>query len=102
MNKNHPQSNFTTVCAKHILVDTEYEANSILQDIRNNNISFEEAARKFSKCPSGEKGGDLGVFRRGVMVKEFEDVAFSTDVGEISAPVQTQFGWHLIKVSDKK
>jgi peptidyl-prolyl cis-trans isomerase C len=53
-------------------------------------------------CPSGQNGGDLGYFGRGQMVKEFEDAAFATPVNSVSEPVQTQFGWHLIKVIDKK
>lgn len=90
------------VKASHILVATEAEADKILQDIRDEKMSFEDAAKKFSKCPSGAHGGDLGHFGRGMMVKEFEDVAFATPKGEVSAPVKTQFGWHLIKVVDKK
>ncbi|MCR5224879.1 MAG: peptidyl-prolyl cis-trans isomerase [Alphaproteobacteria bacterium] len=93
---------YTQVKASHILVATEDEANKILKDVRDGKISFEEAAKKFSKCPSGAEGGDLGYFGRGMMVKEFEDAAFATATGKISAPVKTQFGWHLIKVVDKK
>ena len=93
---------YTQVKASHILVATEDEANKILKDIQDGKISFEEAAKQFSKCPSGTEGGDLGYFGRGMMVKEFEDAAFATDAGKISAPVKTQFGWHLIKVVDKK
>ena len=92
----------TEVSAKHILVSTESEAKDILQKINNDSISFEEAAKKWSNCPSKNNGGDLGYFGRGMMVKEFEDVAFSTEKGAISAPVKTQFGWHLIKVIDKR
>ena len=92
----------TEVSAKHILVSTESEAKDILQKINNGSISFEEAAKKWSNCPSKNNGGDLGYFGRGMMVKEFEDVAFSTEKGAISAPVKTQFGWHLIKVIDKR
>ncbi|MDR2681544.1 MAG: peptidyl-prolyl cis-trans isomerase [Holosporaceae bacterium] len=61
-----------------------------------------EAAKKQSQCPSGAQGGDLGYFGRGAMVKEFEEVAFATPKGEISKPVKTQFGWHIIKIIDKK
>lgn len=92
----------TQVKASHILVATEDEAKKILEDIRAGKMSFEDAAKKFSKCPSGAEGGDLGYFGRGMMIKEFEDAAFATAAGEISAPVKTQFGWHLIKVVDKK
>ena len=90
------------VSAKYILVSTESEAKDILQKINDGSISFEEAAKKWSNCPSKNNGGDLGYFGRGMMVKEFEDVAFSTEKGAISAPVKTQFGWHLIKVIDKR
>ncbi len=89
------------VHARHILVDTEQEA-QMLEKRLENGISFEYLAQKYSKCPSGKNGGDLGYFRRGQMVKEFEDAAFSMEPGEISPPVQTQFGWHLIKVIDNK
>lgn len=91
----------TSVRASHILVDTKAEADSIKCQI-NKGASFEALAKKYSKCPSGENGGDLGYFERGQMVKPFEDAAFSLPVGKVSEPVQTQFGWHLIKVCDKK
>ena len=88
------------VRASHILVKTEDEANKLREDINAGKISFEEAARQVSLCPSGHEGGDLGFFKRGVMVKPFEDAAFSLQKGELSQPVQTQFGWHLILVTD--
>lgn len=89
------------VKASHILVDTKEEAEAIEKRMANG-ISFEYLAQKYSKCPSSQKGGDLGFFRRGQMVKEFEDAAFTMEPGDISAPIQTQFGWHIIKVTDKK
>ncbi|MBE7712220.1 MAG: peptidylprolyl isomerase [Cyanobacteria bacterium SIG26] len=89
------------VKASHILVKTEDEALMLLKQIENGK-SFEQTATEYSLCPSGRTGGDLGTFGRGAMVKPFEDVAFSLRVGEISKPVQTQFGWHLIRVYDKK
>lgn len=92
----------TEVHAEHILIETESQANEILQEINDGKIFFEDAAKKSSKCPSGKQGGDLGYFGRGAMVKEFEEAAFSTAKGKISAPVKTQFGWHLIKVIDKR
>ena len=64
--------------------------------------SFEDAAAENSLCPSGANGGDLGFFGRGQMVSEFEDAAFDLNVGEISDPVKTNFGWHLIVVTDKE
>ena len=89
------------VSAKHILVETEVEANEIKAKIEGG-LSFEEAAENYSKCPSSSNGGDLGLFTRGRMVPEFENAAFELNVGEVSAPVQTQFGFHLIKVEEKK
>jgi len=87
------------VRASHILVDTEEKANEILEDITDG-LSFEEAAEQYSSCPSKSAGGDLGQFGRGQMVKEFEDAAFSMQKGEISEPVKTQFGYHIIKLTD--
>lgn len=92
----------TQVRAEHILVQSEQEALDLKNKIENNEISFEQAALKYSQCPSGRSGGDLGYFGRGMMVKEFETAAFEGEKGAVSAPVKTQFGWHLIKVLDKK
>ena len=102
LKKENKMSEATQVAAKHILVSTEEEAKELIAKIRNGEESFEDAAKTHSKWPSGANGGDLGFFGKGMMVKEFEDTAFSTNVGEISEPVKTQFGWHLIKVYDKK
>lgn len=90
-----------TVSAKHILIDTEEEANKIALEIKEG-TSFEEAAAKYSKCPSGQKGGDLGCFEKGQMVPEFEKVAFAQNEGEMSAPIKTQFGYHIILTEEKK
>ena len=87
------------VNASHILVKTEPEANVVLYDVTHGK-SFEEVAKLKSLCPSGKKGGSLGWFGRNQMVKEFENAAFSLKKGEISKPVKTQFGWHIIKVID--
>lgn len=81
--------------ASHILVDQEYEAQDLLKKIEEG-TSFAELAQKFSKCPSGKEGGDLGEFGRGRMVPSFEEAAFDLDVGQISKPVKTRFGYHLI------
>ncbi len=89
-----------TVSAKHILVKTEEEATSIKEEIANG-LAFEEAAKKYSTCPSKEQGGSLGNFGKGSMVPEFEKVAFESEVGKVSEPVKTQFGYHLILVEDK-
>lgn len=91
----------TEVKASHILVKTEEEALNLYNEIKNGK-SFADAAAEYSLCPSGAMGGDLGYFGRGMMVKPFEDAAFSMEVGEVSTPVQTQFGWHLIQLNDKK
>ena len=91
-----------TVSAKHILTETEEECSSILEAITSGEKSFEDAAKESSICPSGEKGGDLGKFGRGQMVKEFEDAAFSAELGHVVGPVQSQFGYHLIKVEEKE
>ncbi len=91
---------FTRVKAKHILVDTKAEAMRIKTEI-DDGASFDYYAQRYSKCPSGRNGGDLGYFGKGQMVKPFEDAAFNGEVGKVSEPVKTQFGWHLIKVVDK-
>lgn len=87
--------------ACHILVDTEEKANEVLAEI-NNGLDFKEAAKKYSSCPSNAQGGDLGEFTRGRMVPEFDAAVFSMKEGEISAPVKTQFGYHLIKLESLK
>ncbi|MGG7060079.1 peptidylprolyl isomerase [Clostridium nigeriense] len=90
-----------TVSAKHILVDNKELCDQIKKEIDNNEITFEEAAVKYSTCPSKEQGGNLGSFGRGMMVPEFEEAAFVLDIDVVSDPVQTQFGYHLIKVEEK-
>lgn len=85
--------------ASHILVKTKEEADKILEEIKNGK-DFAEVAQAVSLCPSGNDGGDLGFFGRGMMVKPFEDAAFALiEMGDISEPVETQFGWHLIKLT---
>jgi len=91
----------TSVKASHILVDTKSQA-EFIKSKTDSGASFEEMAKKYSKCPSGREGGNLGYFSRGQMVPEFEDAAFELPVGKVSEPVKTEFGWHLIKVYDKK
>ena len=90
------------VSAKHILVDSEVKAKNIKMEIENGVKTFEEAAREYSSCPSKDRGGDLGYFQRGQMDPDFEAVAFKTEVGKISEPVVTRFGWHLIFVNDNR
>ncbi len=91
-----------SVNASHILVDSEDKANELLCDIKDGKVSFEDAARQYSSCPSKEQGGNLGEFTRGQMVPEFDEACFTMQVGEISGPVKTQFGYHLIKLNAKK
>ena len=90
-----------TVNAKHILVETEEKCKEVLASVENGEKTFEEAAKEASTCPSGAKGGALGAFGRGQMVKEFEEAAFGAEEGQIVGPVKTQFGYHLIKVEKK-
>lgn len=97
-NKNLFEKEETAV-ASHILVDSEEKANEIISEI-NEGLDFAEAASKYSSCPSKEAGGSLGEFGKGQMVKEFEDKVFSMNEGEISEPVQTQFGYHIIKLDN--
>jgi peptidyl-prolyl cis-trans isomerase C len=88
--------------AKHILVKTEEEAVNIKTEL-DKGADWDELAKKYSTDKSNaSRGGDLGYFSRGRMVKEFDEVAFNLEVGKIGGPVKTQFGYHLIKVEDKK
>ena len=80
--------------ASHILVSTLEQAQSILSEANASN--FGQLARQHSSCPSKNNGGDLGDFGPGMMVKPFEDATVATSIGQISQPVQTQFGYHLI------
>jgi peptidyl-prolyl cis-trans isomerase C len=83
------------VRASHILVPTLAQAVN-LQEKLSAGVDFVTLAQKYSKCPSSQRGGDLGAFGRGQMVKPFEDAAFDNDVGTVVGPIQTQFGYHLI------
>jgi len=89
------------VSASHILMDDETACKEIYNKIKNNEIDFATAAKENSSCPSKEQGGSLGSFSRGRMVPEFEDAAFKMEIGQISEPVKTQFGYHIIKLDDK-
>lgn len=89
------------VRASHILVKTEAEAKAILEELKKG-ASFANLAGERSLCPSKRRGGDLGFFGRGKMVREFELAAFSMKKGEISPVVKTQFGYHVIRVTDTK
>jgi peptidyl-prolyl cis-trans isomerase C len=89
------------VCAAHILVKGEGKAKELLEKIKSGE-SFARMAMQHSECPSGKRGGDLGWFGRGRMVKEFEKAAFEGEKGAIVGPVKTPFGWHLIRIVDKR
>eukprot|EP01063_Lacrimia_lanifica_P025787 TRINITY_DN3376_c0_g4_i1.p1 TRINITY_DN3376_c0_g4~~TRINITY_DN3376_c0_g4_i1.p1 ORF type:complete len:270 (+),score=160.35 TRINITY_DN3376_c0_g4_i1:65-874(+) len=90
----------TKAGAKHILMKKEEDLQKVLEQINAGEVEFDEAAKEHSTCPSGKKGGDLGSFSPGSMVKEFDGVVFGdfTKLDEIYGPVETQFGFHLIKV----
>ena len=83
------------VRASHILVETEQQAQSLMEQVKNG-ANFADLARQHSRCPSGQQGGDLGMFGRGQMVPEFEQAAFDNPVGALVGPVRTQFGYHLV------
>lgn len=89
--------------ARHILLNNEKLARKLKKEIIKDEISFEKAAKKFSKCPSGKRGGGLGTFSKGEMVKEFDKVIFAKDtqLNRIIGPIKTQFGFHLIEVQAK-
>ncbi len=90
------------VRARHILVPTEDEAKAILAEVKKG-TDFAELAKQKSKDPgAAAEGGDLGYFGKDQMVPEFAEVAFKLDKGQVSDPVKTQFGWHIIKVEDKR
>ncbi|MFX0123692.1 MAG: peptidylprolyl isomerase [Candidatus Hodarchaeota archaeon] len=85
------------IIAKHILVDKKSLAEDIIEQL-NAGSKFEDLAKKFSNCPSRKKGGSLGEFGRGKMVKEFEKAAFALQKNQITQiPVKTKFGYHIIK-----
>jgi len=83
-------------CACHILVKTQSEAEKI-KALIDKGGNFQQLAKKYSLCPSGKKGGDLGEFRPGQMVKAFDNVVFKKPILEVHGPIKTQFGFHLIK-----
>jgi peptidyl-prolyl cis-trans isomerase C len=89
------------VRASHLLVDSEEQALNLREEIVAGK-AFEEVAKAVSKCPSGRNGGDLGFFGRGRMVPEFDQAAFTQPVGEISEPIKTQFGYHLLVVTETR
>ncbi len=86
--------------ARHILVSTEEQCKDLKQQIIDG-ADFAELAKAHSSCPSSREGGALGVFGPGQMVKEFDEVVFSAPVGEVQGPVKTQFGFHLVEVTQR-
>jgi len=86
--------------ARHILVKTTEEAEKIKKEIEDG-FDFAELAKKYSQCPSGKSGGDLGEFGPGQMVKEFDEVVFNEELGKVHGPVRTQFGYHLIEITNR-
>jgi peptidyl-prolyl cis-trans isomerase C len=86
--------------ARHILVDSEQKAQDLKKQIEDG-ADFAELAKKHSTCPSGRRGGDLGEFSKGQMVKEFDDVVFRDALNTVHGPVQTQFGYHLLEITSR-
>ncbi|MCP4338829.1 MAG: peptidylprolyl isomerase [Desulfobulbaceae bacterium] len=90
----------TKARARHILVPSEADCTTLKKMIEGGE-DFVEIAKQHSKCPSGKQGGDLGEFSPGQMVKEFDEVVFSGEIGKVLGPVKTQFGYHLIEITSR-
>ena len=90
------------VSASHILMSDEDKAKALMAQINSGEITFEDAARRYSSCPSAQQGGSLGEFGRGQMVPEFEQAAFDMEIGELRGPIKTRFGYHIIRLDGKK
>lgn len=86
--------------ARHILVDSQQECEQLKSQIENG-ADFAALAAEYSKCPSGQSGGDLGEFSPGQMVPEFDRVVFHEAIGEVHGPVATQFGYHLVEITSR-
>ena len=86
--------------ARHILVQTEEQCENLKKEIEGG-ADFAAIAKEYSDCPSGERGGDLGEFTPGQMVKEFDEVVFSGEVNKVLGPVKTQFGYHLLEITSR-
>ncbi|MGO2148767.1 MULTISPECIES: peptidylprolyl isomerase [Halomonas] len=86
--------------ARHILVSSEEQCLALKQEIENGR-DFADVAKQHSSCPSGRQGGDLGSFGPGQMVPEFDKVVFSGELGQVHGPVKTQFGYHLLEITDR-
>jgi peptidyl-prolyl cis-trans isomerase C len=94
---NGIKENMMKARARHILTRTEKLCLKALKEIQGG-AAFGEVAKKYSECPSGQQGGDLGEFSPGQMVLEFDQVVFMKEVGKVHGPVRTQFGYHLIEI----
>ena len=86
--------------ARHILVADESQCETLKSEIESG-ADFADIAKQHSTCPSSARGGDLGEFGPGQMVREFDEVVFSAQVGEVQGPVKTQFGYHLVEVTSR-
>jgi peptidyl-prolyl cis-trans isomerase C len=86
--------------ARHILVNSEDQCIALKKEIEDG-ADFADVAREHSSCPSGKQGGELGEFGPGMMVREFDEVVFSADVNTVQGPVKTQFGYHLLEVTNR-
>ncbi|NOX43119.1 MAG: peptidylprolyl isomerase [Gammaproteobacteria bacterium] len=86
--------------ARHILVETPEQCEELKSQIENG-ADFVDIAKEHSNCPSGQQGGSLGEFSPGQMVPEFDKVVFNEELGKVHGPVQTQFGYHLIEITDR-
>ncbi len=89
-----------TARARHILVSSQEDCNKLKEQIEGG-ADFEAVAKEHSSCPSGQSGGDLGEFSPGQMVKEFDQVVFNEEVGKVHGPVKTDFGYHLIEITNR-
>ena len=89
-----------TASARHILVDTETQCEELKQQIAAG-ADFADIARNYSNCPSGQNGGELGEFGQGMMVPEFDKVVFNEALHTVHGPIKTQFGYHLLEITDR-
>jgi peptidyl-prolyl cis-trans isomerase C len=87
--------------ARHILVESESACVALKEEIAGGAL-FEDLAKQHSTCPSGQSGGALGSFNPGQMVPEFDEVVFSAEIGKAHGPVKTQFGYHLIEITERE
>ena len=87
--------------ARHILVSTEKKCQDLIRKL-DKGVAFAKIAKAHSTCPSGKKGGALGKFKPGQMVKEFDEVVFSGELSTVHGPVKTQFGYHLLEITSRE